>query len=342
MQVQLFLAFIYIIIITVMIGSAFKRSTGIADVMLRGFIFQLVVFSLCYYITVFILHTMSLDILARLYLFSTSLVAIYGGCRVIWHRGQVKSMLMELSASISSNKVYAFASLVIISCQVVRAGIMEPISISDNCEYYQVITAMVEKGEVYASGFAAKYVTSSWYPYEAFLARFTGCHGTIIASTVLPVLLILLAYCALWRLGQVVFEGDNRKNCLFLFIAAIVTEGMLINADPAAYMLVWPTWGKNLPPTIVCPLLLALFIEQAKMPQIDVRATVWMFLLSVVAANATAASMLAVPLQMFALSIVFLFRKKRIDLCLMSVVVIIPEIIQFILYVMFSSGRLAL
>ncbi|MBE5907616.1 MAG: hypothetical protein E7278_02125 [Lachnospiraceae bacterium] len=342
MQVQLFFCFFYIVLVTVMVGAAFSCSRGITDLVLRGFVFQLALFSMCYYIAILIMHIKSMNVLAGMYLAIISLVGLLGAFRLVRCRRQVQTMLLEQSMLFSKNRAFVLAPIIVIVYQILRVVICEPFSISDSCEYYGLITGMVEKSEIYPLGFSAKYITTTWYPYEAFLARLTGCHGVVIASTVLPFFLVLLSYCALWRLGKTIFNGDVRKNCLFILATGLISEMMLVLADSAAYMLVWPTWGKNIPPSIICPLLFALFLEQANRVHIDAKTLIWMFLLSFVAATTTAASMIAIPIQMFALALIYFFREKRIDLCLMCVVVIVPELFQFIIYVFFSRGMLTL
>lgn len=342
MIVQILFSFLYIFASTLLSGSAFRRNRGVADVILRGFCIQFALFSICYYLTLFVLHSRSMVVLEVMYLIVSSPLVVYGVFRHICFRKQVQSKFLKSIASMVSNKMISFPALAVIVYQAIRVGALEPFSISDNAEYYRVITAMVDKGEVYALGFSGKYIITPWYPYEAIIARITGCHGVIIASTVLPVFLVSLAYCALWRLGQTLYYDNDRKNYLFLLISAVVTELMLILADPAAYMLVWPTWGKNIPPSVICLVLFSLFLEMANKEHADGISIIWMFVFSIVAANTTAASMVAIPVQLFALSIIYLLREKRIDLCIASGVAILPEIVQFVLYCLYARGVLNL
>lgn len=339
---QIALAFSYILMLTVLAGAAFKGCRGCADLLLRGFVVQLGVFSVCYYVTVLLLRSRSMNLLSAIYLPIIAVISAYGTYRIIRMRHKVRERLHSVFTMFFENKLYAILAIVAVGYQTLRIGFMEPFALSDNIAYYRVITGMVDSGEIYSVGFTGKYITTSWYVYEAMVARLTGCHGVVVASTVLPSFMTLLGYGALWRFGQTVFANDNNKNLLFIFFSALVTEGMLIIADPAAYMLVWSAWGKNIPPAIVCPMLFALFMECARQKDLKYQTICWMVLYSFIGANATAATIIAIPLQMFALSVIYLVRDKRWKLVMAGAVTILPEVFQFTVYRLFVMGVLPL
>ena len=58
--------------------------------------------------------------------------------------------------------------------------------------------------------------------WEAYLARVTGIHPTIIAHSVLPLVLIPLTYLVYYRIGMRLFKGTFRKTAIFLILVSLL------------------------------------------------------------------------------------------------------------------------
>lgn len=69
---------------------------------------------------------------------------------------------------------------------------------------------------------AFKYTMASWSQYIAFLGRISGVHPTIIAHTLLPVLLVILAFGVYMLISHKLFD-TKKEQYSFLIILLIIT-----------------------------------------------------------------------------------------------------------------------
>lgn len=76
-------------------------------------------------------------------------------------------------------------------------------------------------GEPYHS-FPMRYVLSPFPVFIAFMGRIFGVHPTIMAHTILPVILTALCFCVLYVLGRELFPEDRKKAGYFVVFCQII------------------------------------------------------------------------------------------------------------------------
>lgn len=58
--------------------------------------------------------------------------------------------------------------------------------------------------------------------WEAYLARVTGTHATVMAHSILPLVIIPATYMLYFRIGMKLFKGSSRKTAIFLIIVSLL------------------------------------------------------------------------------------------------------------------------
>lgn len=89
--------------------------------------------------------------------------------------------------------------------------------------------------------------------WEAYLSRVTGIHPTIIAHSVLPLILIPLTYLVYYRIGMRLFKGGFRKTAVFLILVSLLQIFGNTSIYTNATFFLMRTWqGKS----VLCNLVL--------------------------------------------------------------------------------------
>ena len=68
-----------------------------------------------------------------------------------------------------------------------------------------------------------KDVTAPWAVFIAWCAKLTGTHATVMAHTVLPLILFLAVFSVWWLLSETFFKREVFYRCLFMDVLILVT-----------------------------------------------------------------------------------------------------------------------
>lgn len=121
-------------------------------------------------------------------------------------------------------------------------------------------------------GELAKEVASPWTIYIALVAKILNVHPAIIAHTVLPGVLVTMAYGIYWLIAGRVYKKNFRKQCLLVAIIAIVNLFFTNSDQTQAVFLLTRIWqGKAIVAAIMIPFLcylMMLFYRMNKEKQI--------------------------------------------------------------------------
>lgn len=106
-----------------------------------------------------------------------------------------------------------------------------------------------------------KDVTSPWAVYIAYLAKLTGIHVTIMAHTIMPVMLLLMACCVFWMLSEEFFGGDITHRCIFVCLVLLLNVYGNYSEYNAETFLLTRIWqGKAVVAGIGIPLMILVFL----------------------------------------------------------------------------------
>lgn len=67
-----------------------------------------------------------------------------------------------------------------------------------------------------------KDVTAPWAVFIAYCSKMTGVFPTVMAHSVLPIVLLICAFCVYWQLAEVFFKDEFFHKCCFLYFVILL------------------------------------------------------------------------------------------------------------------------
>lgn len=169
-------------------------------------------------------------------------------------------------------------------------------------------TWTVTGGEI---DFSYKYALTSWPVYIAYLSKVSGFHVATIAHTILPVVLLLLAYLVYDYIAGRLFERREDK-LIFLCVLSVACMFGLYSPYSLTFRLLVTLWqGKAVVSAILIPFLIA-FLPKVYMCKKSVRIFIYLLILSMAACSFTlmgAGMTIAVYIGMW---LVFVVYRRRL------------------------------
>ncbi|SFT33464.1 hypothetical protein SAMN02910301_0417 [Lachnospiraceae bacterium XBD2001] len=341
-------------IFPMVVGALFENHSSVAEQYIKGAILELAIFNVCYYILIFVMRSNSLQTLTEGYTIILLALAFIGLGKSLHKRMQYGQQMHDIVLAVKENKLLTIVMLVIIAYQMLRLGVGVPTQVRDSLDYDSMVLQMVENGLVYGwrgttefnpqqlMYISPKFVTTPWYVYEAYVAKIIEVHPLIILRTFMPIYIMLLAYMALWFLGRELLYDSCSKRMMFVIICGILYESRLVFGEQSAYMLVWPTWGKSVASAVICTLLIAWYIRI--MGQDDSHRcrgdALWLYLVCFAGTATTAAVMMAFPVALGALSLVYGVYKKSLKPIGVGIIGGIPCVMELAIYEVYTHHLL--
>ncbi len=174
----------------------------------------------------------------------------------------------------------------------------------------------------------------------AFLARVSGIHSTILAHSVIGILLIPLLYLIYYNCGILLFDGDSRKNAAFMMFVNIMYIFGNVSIYTGATFLLTRTWqGKSMLANLVIVsviwLLLAIFKKDEEEEE---RQTLgfWtvLFALSIVAAMCSTASVFLMALLIGIYGITMSICRRDVQIALKLMITCVPLVVYGAIYLL--------
>lgn len=237
----------------------------------------------------------------------TALTALYSGCIAIlcgvaiWvcFRGRpvhgILSGLWKARPFSRFERVYFIMLMALLGIQLYYALFYDAtIWTYDDYEYvvrsqdtissgHMSLTDVVTGNE---TGFSYKRVLNSWDIYIAYLSRISGFQVTTMAHTVIPVVLLLVAWCAYYYMATRLFE-QRENRLIFLCVLSVALMFGLYSQYSLTFRLLVALWqGKAVLSAIVVPFLIA-FLPDVYTQKGYGRAYVYLTLTSMAACSLT-------------------------------------------------------
>ncbi len=179
--------------------------------------------------------------------------------------------------------------------------------------------------------------------WEAFIGRMSGIHVTIIAHSVVPLLLIPLTYLLYFKIGQKLLK--NKKDMLPMFMILIALFQMFGNVSiyTAETFFLTRTWqGKSIAANLILPavvwIFLCLFDEEEKISDNKRQVGYWV-LLACVNLAAGMSSSLAVLLSVLlaaGLAVLFAIKERKFSILVKTGLTCIPSAAYMLTYLLIS------
>ena len=221
------IAFLTVPLLVGMLYNKFvtKKITKILPNWVSGFVLCLGYYQLL--VLPSILFKLSLTMLSAIYIVSVLMVSV---ASVFINRTVIKDVVQHFIKTIKQTPTIVVLPAVLIVFQVYMYTAYVHTD-ADDAFFVGTATTAVETntlfqydaytGEVYKS-YPMRYVLSPFPIFVATLSQVSGIHPAIMSHTVLPGLLLLVSYGVYALLGKELFQGDRKKNALFLFFVGIV------------------------------------------------------------------------------------------------------------------------
>jgi hypothetical protein len=123
----------------------------------------------------------------------------------------------------------------------------------------EMFTIDYETGDATEEYTPVRDLISPWSIYIALLSKLVGIYPTIVAHTILPVFLVLMAYCAYWLIADVLFKGKLLSCFTVVLVAAIANMEFGNSVYTEGVFLLTRVWqGKAVVAGIMIPVMIYL------------------------------------------------------------------------------------
>ena len=177
-----------------------------------------------------------------------------------------------------------------------------------------------------------KRVAASWNTYIAYLAYTSGFEVTTVAHTILPVLLLLVAYMVYYQMADFLFKEIDNKIIFMILLSVLFVFGIFSHYS-LTFRLLCALWqGKAVLSAIAIPFLFVYLAKiMSKAP--EKHDAIMIALLSFGASSLTTMSMLLISITVIMMYIVMsLYNKKLCNVTILLAGMVGP-VCQLIFYI---------
>lgn len=190
-----------------------------------------------------------------------------------------------------------------------------------------------------AEGLDIRHAMASVPLWEAYIARMIKTHSTIVAHSVIGLVIIPVIYIIYYECGAVLFRKDKQKLPIFMIFICIMHIFGNVSIYTNATFLLTRTWqGKSMLANMVIAFIVWLFLaifETDKLAR-EWRLGYWLllFVTTVVAAMCSTASVFLIALLIGVMGLCVAIKDKDFQIILRLLVVCTPLIVFATLYLL--------
>ncbi len=191
----------------------------------------------------------------------------------------------------------------------------------------------------YEGGTDFRHMLSPFPMLIAMLSRMSGLHTAIVAHSILPIILIPLAYLICGRIGCLLFEGERRERVpLFLGILALFTIWGNTTVYTRETFFLTRTWqGKAVLTALILPLclLVLMHITEAAAKEEKGKLKGWfvlLFLVNLSGALCSSMALFLMPVMETVLLFVTALRAKKPKLVFWGILCFLPDLLYLAIY----------
>ena len=320
---------------------------GIGTTYLSGFLCQLAIFQLVAVPVVF-LDAWGFETIVSLY---TSLITIFAGGGIIdaLHCFRAGEMVGKKRVLSIRSKVYLTEWIIFGLLLFFQLYMAATRAAFDGDDAYYVVHSLItqETNTLYrilpytglSTSLDVRHSLAVFPLWIAFLAKVTGIHATILSHTILPIFLIPLTYGIYYLIGKKML--GERKSMLpgyMILVAALHIWGNTSIYTNATFLLMRNWQGKSMLANVVIPsvflVLLWLFEGEAKQQQ--EKRILWflLFVLNIVAAMMSTASVFLNAVLIAVMALVLTLQNKDVRILLKLFFCCIPCMVYAFIYVL--------
>ena len=173
----------------------------------------------------------------------------------------------------------------------------------------------------------------------AYVARMTNIHATILSHTILPLVLIPLTYAIYYEIGKKLFQEKKEQLPVYMMFVCILQIFGNVSIYSNATFFLMRTWqGKSMLANMVIPFifLILLWLFEGEPEKRKKQYSLWfmLFIINVVAAMMSTASVFLNTILIFIMAAVFVIREKNKKILLPMAISCVPCAAYALLYVL--------
>ena len=276
------------------------------------------------------------------------IIAVLGYFFVLWRKKQLPEMRKEQSYCKTIEKdngwlKWKCACILLIGFQLLLVVFYTHID-DDDAWYLGTASAAYETGEMFVySPYTGEpiplsdggdYVLSPLPMLWAVLGKVFFVHPTIIAHTIVPIFVLLGAYCVYYMLGKRLFH-TTKSAWLFVFFLCLLNIFGYHSTRTTGVFLLFRSWqGKAIFCTVLVPLLFYYFLGICKAQKEYKEDLKGMYLTMGAGCLVSFSAVSLMPLLLGAMALTVAVMKKELRLPVVMCGAMIPNVILILIYVL--------
>ncbi len=182
--------------------------------------------------------------------------------------------------------------------------------------------------------------------WEAFIGRMSGIHATVIAHSVMPLLLIPLTYLVYFQIGKKLLRDKKDMLPMFMILLAFFQMFGNVSIYTNETFLMTRTWqGKSVAGNLILPavlwIFLCLFDKDDEEKETDRKEIGYWILLACINLAAGVSSSLAVllsALMVAGLAVLFSIKERKFSILIKAGLTCIPSAVYILTYLIISRN----
>lgn len=324
------------------------RSLGVAYI--SGFIATLAIFQILV-VPIVILHDRGMRLVVPLFSIITIILAAIGAFISI-HDGKKdgafigKEGIPQFSKFRKEEGVYWIVALLLIAFQMFMAFTLT--SFDGDDAYYVVQSVLADETDTLyrilpytglSTSLDLRHSLAVFPIWIAYIARMSGIHATIIAHSVLPLVLIPVTYGIYFQIGKKILRREKHKLPIFMIFVSLLQIFGNVSIYTSSTFFLTRTWqGKSLLANVVLPAIiwLVLWIFDSENYDKEYRVGLWLMLVTTnfVAAMSSTASVFLAAVLIGVTGLVMGIKEKDIQIPLRLMIACIPLVIYGVLFLL--------
>lgn len=183
-----------------------------------------------------------------------------------------------------------------------------------------------------------RYALAPFPMWIAMLSRISGVNVSILAHTILPVILITLTYIIFSSIGKQLFDGNKEKQYMFLCLVAVFEMFSNVSTSTTGtFLLTRARQGKEALANIVVPFVFLYLLKLMKEDRsLTLKDEITLICAGLTASLTSVFGNMLFPLMMLAFLVYSIIKKKGFKTLFLIVVSVIPNILVVLLYLKLS------
>lgn len=179
----------------------------------------------------------------------------------------------------------------------------------------------------------SQYLTNGWYDLLTIISKTTKIPAAILMHTILPVLMIALAYGIVTIFAKKIIKRESQRYLFLLFVSLINILNNVSSHTSSSVLLMRMHQGKALFANIIVPVMFCVFLRM--WDSVDNKKNFWLLVMANTCACAFSTTGLAFgAMLIFVFAVVYAVYNKSVKKGILTVLTTVPNVIFAAIYVL--------